>query len=104
MKAAHAMPFSAYMLRCADDHYYVGSTDNLELRVSQHQAGAFPNCYTFKRRPVLLVWSEAFPDRLQAKEAESRLKGWSRAKKEALMAGDWGRISTLAQNRQGQRR
>ena len=94
------MAFYAYMLRCSDGRYYVGSTDDLELRVAQHQQGAFPDCYTFKRRPVTLVWSECFPERLQAKEAERQLKGWGRAKKEAVIAADWERISELAQNRQ----
>jgi predicted GIY-YIG superfamily endonuclease len=68
-----------------------GSTDDLERRVAQHESGAIMSCYTLKRRPVHLVWSESFPDRLQAKEAERRLKGWSRAKKEGLIAGDWER-------------
>ena len=94
------MTFWAYMLRCSDGHYYAGSTDDLEQRLAQHAAGTFPHCYTFKRRPVELVWSESFPDRMQAKEAERRIKGWSRAKKEALIAGDWESISALARNRQ----
>ncbi|HEX8643970.1 MAG TPA: GIY-YIG nuclease family protein [Allosphingosinicella sp.] len=89
------------MLRCSDGHFYAGSTDDLEARVGQHQAGHDAGCYTFKRRPVSLVWSEAFSTRIEAKEAERRLKGWSRAKKEALIAGDWERVSESARNRGG---
>jgi tRNA/rRNA methyltransferase len=89
------MPFHAYLLRCADGSYYVGHTDNLDHRVAQHQSGAFPG-YTSTRRPVLLVWTECFDTREEALAAETRLKGWSRAKKEALIAGDWDRVQLLA--------
>jgi tRNA/rRNA methyltransferase len=89
------MSFSAYMLRCADGSYYVGHTDNLEARVAQHQQGEIPG-YTQRRRPVTLIWSESFPERDQAFAAEQQLKGWSRAKKEALMRGDWDAVRSLA--------
>ncbi|WP_106640758.1 GIY-YIG nuclease family protein [Allosphingosinicella vermicomposti] len=91
------MAFWAYMLRCADGHYYVGSTDELERRVAQHQSGEVMG-YTYKRRPVQRVWSETFFTRIEAKEAERRIKGWSRAKKDALISGDWDRVSRLAQS------
>ncbi len=86
------------MLACADGTYYVGHTDELELRVAQHQAGELPG-YTHERRPVRLVWSQETASRAEALEAERRIKGWGRAKKEALIAGDWARISDLARNR-----
>ena len=89
------MDFYAYMLRCADGHYYVGHTDDLDVRIAQHQASAIPG-YTQKRRPVVLVWSERFPERDQAFAAERQIKGWSRAKKEALIRGDWEALRTLA--------
>ena len=91
-----SLPFFAYILRCADGKYYVGQTDALELRLAQHHAGHFPDCFTFKRRPVKLVWSEEFPSRYEALEAERKIKGWSRRKKEALIAGDWPLIRQLA--------
>ena len=87
--------FHCYMLRCADDSYYVGHTDNPELRLSQHQSGAFTG-YTYKRRPVDMIWNEAFQTRDDAKMAEKQIKGWSRAKREALVRGDWQTISELA--------
>jgi putative endonuclease len=85
-----------YMLRCADGSYYVGSTVmELDRRVEEHNAGAFPG-YTSRRRPVTLVWSESF-DRLEdAAAAERKVKGWSRAKKRALIQGDWETIRMLA--------
>ena len=93
------MAFHAYMLRCADGSFYIGHTDDLELRMAHHVHGTFGG-YTARRRPVTLVWTENFPTRIEALEAERQLKGWSRAKKLALIEGDWDRISVLARNRQ----
>lgn len=88
-------PFFAYMLLCRDGSYYVGHTDDLDRRFSEHQAGE--NCrYTSTRRPVRLVWVEEFPTRDEAKEAELRVKHWNRAKKEALIEGRFDVISRLA--------
>ncbi|HEX8532575.1 MAG TPA: TrmH family RNA methyltransferase [Allosphingosinicella sp.] len=89
------MDFYAYLLRCSDGSYYAGHTDDLDARIAQHQTGAVPG-YTEKRRPVELVWSERFPDRHQAFAAERRIKGWTRAKKEALICGDWEALHRLA--------
>ena len=89
------MTFWAYMLRCRDGSYYVGHTDQLEYRVGQHQSGELPG-YTSSRRPVELVWSADFSSRIEALEAERKIKGWSRSKKEALIRGDWVAIQRLA--------
>jgi predicted GIY-YIG superfamily endonuclease len=89
--------FWAYMLHCADRSFYVGHSDDLERRIAQHQAGALPG-YTATRLPVALVWSESFQTREEALAAEARIKGWSRAKKLALIRGDWDRVSMLARN------
>ena len=94
------MDFYAYLLRCADCSYYAGHTDDLERRIAQHIDGTSGG-YTAKRRPVLLVWSDNFRTHDEALSAERRIKGWGRAKKEALIAGDWNLISVLARNRQG---
>lgn len=88
------MAFYAYMLRCSDGRYYTGHTDYLERRIGQHQIG---ECgYTSSRLPVTLVWSQDFSSRIEALEAERMVGGWSRAKKEALIAGDWTRVSHFA--------
>ena len=81
-------PFFVYLLRCADASYYVGHTDELELRVAKHQLGEVEG-YTQSRRPVELVWTQETATRLEALSAERQIKGWARAKKEALIAGDW---------------
>jgi predicted GIY-YIG superfamily endonuclease len=89
------MAFYAYLLRCSDGSYHARHTDHLEHRMSQHVSGACGG-YTANRRPVELVWSEDFPSREDAFAAERQIKGWSRAKKEALIAGDWDLISRLS--------
>ena len=91
------MPFWTYIIRCADASYYVGHTDNLENRVAEHNWGGV-TVYTRKRRPLKLVWSEEFPSREEALARELQLKGWSRAKKEALMKGNWTRLQELARH------
>ena len=85
------MSFWAYILRYADGTYYTGHTDDLERRFAQHQSGALRG-YTHDRRPVELAWSEDFPSRVEALEAELKIKNWSRAKKEALIAGHFERL------------
>ena len=90
--------FWTFMLRCADGSYYVGHTDDIDVRIGQHQDGSLGG-YTATRRPVSLVWSDRFPDRDSAFAAERQIKGWSRAKKEALIRGDWATLSQLAHKR-----
>ncbi len=83
-----------YILKCSDGSYYIGSTSNLEFRLAQHQAGVLGG-YTSTRLPVELVWSEAFQTEHDAFLAERQIKGWSRAKKEALIRGDWDGIHEI---------
>lgn len=96
------MGIYVYMLRCADGSFYVGSAtgNDLQPRIDQHNAGHFQG-YTFKRRPVVLVWSEHFDRITDGIAAERQIKGWSRAKKEALIRSDWAAISQLAKRRGG---
>jgi putative endonuclease len=91
-----------YMLRCNDDSFYVGSAtgDDLTRRVAEHQAGTYVG-YTSTRRPVQLVWSEHFDRITDAIAMERRIKGWSRAKKTALISGDWRTIEQHAKRRGG---
>ena len=89
------MPFWVYILRCNDGSYYTGHTDDLDKRVWQHQTGALPG-YTHDKRPVELEWSDVFDTRDDAFSSEMRIKRWSRAKKEELIAGQFGRLSYFA--------
>jgi putative endonuclease len=95
-----------YILRCADDSFYVGSAtgEDLTPRIAQHQTGAHQGSYTFTRRPVTLAWSEHFDRITDAIAVERQLKGWSRAKKAALIAGDWNAVKRLSKRRAGRPR
>ena len=77
-----------YILRCADGSYYTGSTGNLEMRLAQHQAGYFKG-YTNSRLPVDLAWQQDFATEHEAFACERQIKGWTRAKKEALLRGEF---------------
>ncbi len=89
------MSFWAYLLRCSNNAHYAGHSDDLELRIGAHQSGALGG-YTTRHLPVSLVWSQEFPDRDSAFAAERQIKGWTRAKKEALIVGDWDAVHLLA--------
>ena len=92
--------FWTYMLHCRGGFFYVGHTDDLSRRVAQHESGHFDG-FTKDHRPVQLVWSENFQTRDDARAAEAKLKGWSRAKKMALIRGDWAQVSMLAKKKDG---
>jgi len=93
------MQIFVYMLRCADGSTYVGNTrGSLETRIGQHNDGTFGG-YTSKRRPVELVFSQEFDRLTDAFSAERRIKGWSRAKKEALIRADYDALQSLARRR-----
>ena len=84
-----------YILRCADDTYYVGSTIDLERRLSEHNLG-LGAVYTRKRRPVALVWSAEYELVEEAFAFEKQVQGWGRRKREALISGELGVLPILA--------
>jgi predicted GIY-YIG superfamily endonuclease len=84
-----------YIVRCADDSYYVGSTVDLERRLSEHNLG-LGAAYTRRRRPVVLVWAGEFDRIDEAFAFEKRVQGWGRRKREALIAGELGALPMLA--------
>lgn len=87
-----------YILQCADGSYYVGKYqgDDLATRVWEHNNKQYPNAYTARRLPVKLVWSEWFSRYDNAVAFERQIKGWSRAKKEALIRADWDGLQALS--------
>ncbi|MBV8973068.1 MAG: GIY-YIG nuclease family protein [Sphingomonadaceae bacterium] len=93
------MSFWTYILECSDRSYYVGHTDDIDRRLGQHAAGL--GGYTATRLPVTLRWSGMFSEREAAFAFERRLKGWSRAKKEAVIRGDWDALPGLARTAKG---
>jgi predicted GIY-YIG superfamily endonuclease len=95
------MHYYVYILRCCDSSYYTGMTSDLDWREGQHLDGTGSD-YTRRCRPVVCVWSDIFPNKEQAFEVERQIKGWSRAKKEALIRGDFELLHELAKS--GQKR
>ncbi len=92
------MSFWVHILQCADNSYYTGQTDNLEERIANHQSGEIGG-YTAARLPVKLLFSQELPTRMDALAREQQIKGWSRSKKEAVIRGDWDKVSRLAHAR-----
>jgi tRNA/rRNA methyltransferase len=92
------MAFHTYLLLCNDGRFYTGHTEDLDVRLAQHQSGAFGG-WTSKVRPVQLVWSDYFSTRDEALAAERQIKNWSQAKKKALIAGDWEGVSAAAKKK-----
>jgi|SRR3990167_3794718 len=90
--------YYVYILRCADDSFYVGSAQDLDSRVKAHNDGRGA-AYTFKHRPVHLVYSEAFDSEIRAVTRERQLKCWSHKKKQALVDGNIQRLKQLNKHR-----
>ena len=85
-----------YILECSNGAYYTGSTNNIELRMQQHQSGNGAN-FTKKHLPVHLVYSEEFERVQDAFYREKQIQGWSRKKKEALINGFPEKLHELAE-------
>ena len=77
------MPWFAYIVECSDSSYYVGITNDLESRVSEHNAGKGAS-WTRMRRPVRLRFAQPFSTKADARRREIEIKGWRRDKKERL--------------------
>lgn len=90
--------YFVYILICSDDSYYTGITNNVIHREEQHNKGLDSNAYTYKRRPVKLVWYQEFENPNEAIAKEKQIKGWSRKKKEALLNNDLDKLPNLAMN------
>lgn len=94
--------YVVYILQCADNSYYTGLTDNMDERLLQHQTGVFITCYTYKRRPVALLWHQFIDTIEEAMSLEKQIKGWSRKKKEALMASNFEELVRLAKSKKNE--
>ena len=92
--------YCVYILKCADNSYYTGITNNLERRMQEHTEGLNKTCYTYNKRPLLLVYQSVFNNPNEAIAFEKQIKGWSRKKKEALINGDIELLKALSKNKQ----
>lgn len=89
---------TTYILRCADNKLYVGSTTDIEERIKRHNAG-YVSEFTHLYRPVELVYKEDYDTYQEAFKRERQLKKWSLSKKEALIAGDIERLKELSKSK-----
>ena len=93
------MEVTVYILRCVDGSYYTGLTKQpIEARLWEHNQGIYDG-YTKKRRPVELVFTETYDRIIDAIARERQIKGWNRAKKEALIRNDYESLPDLASRR-----
>jgi putative endonuclease len=90
--------YFVYIVKCSDNSYYTGFTTDLDRRLGEHQSGKNKDSYIFDKRPVQLMWFETFNDVLNAIAIEKQIKGWSRRKKEALIAQDWDKLVLYSKN------
>ena len=91
--------YFVYILRCSDGLTYTGITNNISRRLEEHQSGLNKSCFTFKRRPVELIFQQEFNDVEQAIYFEKKIKKWSAKKKLALANMDYDLLQLLAQCR-----
>ena len=85
-----------YMFKCSDESIYVGLTNNIDRRLGEHRRGKNPDCYTFERRPLKLIYHQEFMQFEQAEQFEKKIKKWSRSKKMALANGDFKLLKDLS--------
>src|SRR5207302_8886141 len=90
--------FFVYIVRCADESFYVGHTSDVPARVKVHNEGCGA-LWTACRGPVSLVYQEQLPSEDAAVAREHQIQGWTHAKKQALITGDLGRLKALAKRR-----
>ncbi len=90
--------YFVYILKCSDESYYTGVTNNLERRIAEHNSGIIKG-YTSNKLPVKLVFNNRFSDINDAIRFEKQVKGWSRKKKEALIAGNYNLLVTLSKKK-----
>ncbi len=91
--------YYVYILRCSDELLYTGITNDVERRFEEHQKGLNRNCFTFKRRPLELMFNQVFNDVEQAIYFEKKIKKWSNSKKIALANGDYDMLEILSECR-----
>ena len=86
--------YYVYIVECTDDLLYTGITNNVSRRIDKHNAGLNKGSFTYKRRPVKLIFHQDFNDVVQAIYFEKKIKGWSAQKKRAL-ANEEGKLLKL---------
>ena len=101
MKIEHS--YIVYLVECKDWSYYIGITNNLEKRLWEHNTGHDEDSYTYSCRPVELKYFETLTEVNQAIAREKQLKGWSRKKKQALIAENFDKLKEFSKSKSGKK-
>ena len=88
--------YFVYILKCSDHSYYTGITSDIDKRIKEHESGKHTDSYTFSRRPLELVYFEQSSNPITAISREKQIKGWTRKKKEALIAENYDLLKELS--------
>ena len=88
--------YSVYIVKCADNSYYTGVTNDIERRIYEHNQGEDKGSYTYCRRPVKLAFVYHFHDINDAIAVEKQIKGWTRRKKEAIINNEWDSLKAMS--------
>ena len=91
--------YYVYILKCCDDLVYTGVTNNISRRFEEHQKGLNKNCFTYKRRPLKLIFHQEFNDINEAIYFEKKIKHWSAKKKLALVNGEYDMLQIFSECR-----
>ena len=88
-----------YILKCSDNLLYTGFTNDISRRYNKHSEGLNKTCFTYKRRPLELLFYQEFNDVNQAIYFEKKIKKWSSKKKSALASDDFDLLQILSECR-----
>ncbi|SHM16516.1 GIY-YIG nuclease family protein [Flavobacterium chilense] len=88
--------YYVYILKCSDNSYYTGFTNDITRRINEHNFGLNKESYTYDKRPLELVFCTEFNDVNQAILFEKQIKGWSRKKKEVIINDKWEDLKKLS--------
>lgn len=91
--------YYVYILSCSDGLTYTGITNNLTRRIEEHEMGLNKTSFTYKRRPLKLIFHQEFNNVEQAIYFEKKIKKWSGKKKLALANGKFNLLQILAECR-----
>ncbi|WP_373057672.1 GIY-YIG nuclease family protein [Zunongwangia sp. H14] len=91
--------YYVYIVECSDKILYTGITNNISRRLAEHNSDQNKNSFTYKRRPVELIFYQEFNEVSQAISFEKKIKKWSAQKKKALANGDFDLLQILSECR-----
>lgn len=99
MTAPESKGYWVYIGELVNGRLYVGITDNLIRRTAEHLQRKSSTRTTHISSLGRILYKERHPDRPSAHKRERQIKGWAKAKKSALSAGDIEALTRLSRSR-----